>query len=125
MAPARRTPPVQDDGIPKCNLCRNGSYATLSFKLFPTDEQETCYCDTCGPAMLSVLKDTPQKRVPEVHRLAPPPKIAPPPPPPPKVVAPPPPEPKREPPKVAPPPRVVPKVQEEEHDLLSLLGWKR
>lgn len=118
---------------PRCRLCRDGTYATLSLKMFSDEGCEwTHYCTVCGEAMASVIRDG-QHREPERQVLAPPPEGKAPEPtvktrtkkksPEPEV--PPTPEPK------APPAPKSPKVakaksaQDEGHDLLALLGWKK
>ena len=127
------------DGHFYCCTCRDGTYATMSLQVHLEDPW-THYCDACGPAMASVIRDCYQKRDPEIRRL---------PPPPPKVVIHPvskPPVPVKDPvskptttetaPK-QPTPQPVPSkpsqktnvikaMQEvEEYDLLTLLGWKK
>lgn len=60
---------------PRCRLCRDGTYATISLKTFPDEDCEwTHYCDLCGKAMASVVRDG-QKRDPESRRLPDPPEV--------------------------------------------------
>jgi len=115
---------------PPCCVCRNGTYATVSLQTHDDPEWEwTHYCDPCGEAMASVIRDGYQKRDPEKRRLPEPPAQAPTPPKEPKApkkksVAPeqPPPAPPPEKP-VASRPRAKP-APSEGHDLLALLGMK-
>jgi hypothetical protein len=59
---------------PLCRLCRDGTYATMCLKMFSDEDCEwTHYCDPCGEAMASVIRDG-QKREPERQVLAPPPE---------------------------------------------------
>jgi len=124
------SPLKENDGIPRCRMCLNHHediYATMAFKTFP-DSEEWSYCDVCGSAMASVIRDS-QHRDPDIRKLTPPPRPVEPP----KIVPPPVPVPPPPPPKTAPePPRRVKVtdvarevVQEDEHDLLALLGWKK
>lgn len=128
--PKKSVPPPlkENDGIPRCRMCLNHHediYATMAFRTFSESDPESFYCDVCGPAMVSVIQDS-QHRTPEIRKLTPPPRPVKPP----KVVPPPPPPP---PPKTVPEPRRV-KVtdvarevaqEDEGHDLLALLGWKK
>lgn len=60
---------------PECRLCRDGTYATLTMQSFVGDDNPwDPYCDPCGAAMASVIKDCSQKRDAEIRRLPDPPK---------------------------------------------------
>ncbi len=60
---------------PRCCVCRDGTYATMSLQTHDDPEWEwTHYCDPCGEAMASVIRDGYQKREPERQVLAPPPE---------------------------------------------------
>ena len=56
---ARRTAQVQETPAhPVCCLCRDGTHATMSLQMFDQEDYPwSNYCDICGKAMLSVLKD--------------------------------------------------------------------
>lgn len=62
---------------PRCNLCRNRTFATLSLQTHPDPEWKwSHYCDPCGVSMASVIRDS-QKRDPEIRRLPDPPAAEP------------------------------------------------
>lgn len=70
----KRQAPLPPSPHPYCRLCRDGTYATMSLKTFPDGDCEWYhYCDPCGNAMASVVRDG-QKRDPESQRLPDPPK---------------------------------------------------
>jgi hypothetical protein len=106
----------------------------MSLKTFPNEDCEwTHYCDPCGEAMASVIRDG-QKRDPAKRRLPPPPEgtLAPPPPKPAKAskkAAPPAPDPPKAPTAPKAPPEKAPSLKAalkaEGHDLLELMGWKK
>lgn len=62
---------------PRCILCRNRTFATLSLQTHPDPEWKwSHYCDPCGVSMASVIRDS-QKRDPEIRRLPDPPAAEP------------------------------------------------
>lgn len=59
---------------PQCRLCRDGTYATHTIQTFVGDEYPwEPYCDPCGAAFASVIRDGSQNRDPEVRVLPVPP----------------------------------------------------
>ena len=125
---------------PRCRLCRDGTYAVMSLKIFPEgDCGWTHYCDPCGNAMASVVKDG-QKRDPPRKDLPPPPPEV-------EVSSLPPvsskppeagkkplvkggkgkpsPEPVKSPETPPKAPTLKSALKNEGHDLLELMGWKK
>jgi hypothetical protein len=49
---------MSTDQYPPCRLCRDGTYATMSLQIFESDGEWTHYCDPCGKAMASVVRDS-------------------------------------------------------------------
>lgn len=119
-----RTRVPADAGIyPTCSVCRDGTYATASLQTHDDPEWPwTHYCDRCGEAMASVIRDGYQKRDPVKRRLPDPPAgtKAPDPSPEKKI-----PRAAKTTPPVTPPAKPAPKPSFVEHDLLDLLGWKK
>lgn len=57
---------------PLCDLCRDHTPATMSLQVFEGEDQPwNNYCDVCGPAMASVIRDA-QNRLAEIKKLDPP-----------------------------------------------------
>ena len=57
-----------------CRLCRDGTYATQTMQSFVGDNNPwEPYCDPCGAAFASVIKDSSQNRDAEIRRLPTPP----------------------------------------------------
>lgn len=118
--------PTPAPGPPKCCLCRDGTYATVSLTISESEDcPRTYYCDPCSQATLSVIRDVHHRFAPVEHLPTPPPQAAPV-----VVVAPV----KTPPPVVTAPPkrlsimasvRAVEAATDDGYDLLALLGMKK
>ena len=68
--PPKKKPKKVQRGTP-CSVCRDGTTATTSLMMFEDWETWSPFCEPCGTAMASVIRDSQGGRVAELRPLPP------------------------------------------------------